>query len=232
MTPLPFRQKRAFTLLEILLAVLILGVMSLMIFGTFHSLISATSRAESTLNSLHVHTPVLEQISGSLRASVFDGAEPEKFEFVHEDGDAGSPDDRISWVSASSLLLPPDFPTAGAANRFELSMQEVDGLRGLALRAFPASWELDDPEVEEVPYTLISTRVEGLDVVIYDVNESEWTDDWERTRQLPLSLILILEVLDPETPDRTLTVRQRVDLPAARLSRLLRRGGRGGGRAP
>jgi prepilin-type N-terminal cleavage/methylation domain-containing protein len=232
MTPLPLRQKRAFTLLEILLAVLVLGVMTLMIFGTFHSLISATSRAESTLNSLHVHTSVLEQIAGSLRASVFDGAEPETFEFVHEDGTAGDPDDRISWVSASSLLLPPDFPTAGAANRFELSMQDVDGERGLALRAFPSSWELDDPEVEEVPYTLISTQVEGLDVVMYDVNESEWTDEWERTRQLPISLILTLDVTDPEEPETETTIRQRVDIPVARLSRLLRRGGRGGGRTP
>jgi type II secretion system protein J len=217
--------KQGYTLLEILVAVLILGIMSLMVFGSFHSLMTATQRAEATLDGLHARSALLSRIAVSLRTSVFDGQRPESYEFVHEDGGTGVPRDTISWVTTSSHLLPPGMTTLEGVRRVELSIQDVDGQEGLAVRAFPDSWELDDPEVDDVDYTIIDTRVRGLDVILYDVNEEDWTDEWQRSRQLPVSVVITLYLQGEEDSGRLTPVRQRVDIPVGRTSRQLRRGG-------
>lgn len=219
-------QKRGFTLLEILLAMGILGVMSLMIFGSFYSIMTATREAENALDEVHLSSTLLSQVSTSLRSSVFDGSQPENFEFFHEDADRDYPADIISWVTPSSLLLPADYPTPGTATRIELTIAEVDGETGLAVRAYSSAWKRDDPDAEDVEPQLISTLVKGLDVVMYDVSENDWVEEWERSRQVPAAVIITLTIQNPNDERDMITVRKLVNIPIAKLSRAQRRGER------
>ena len=58
----------------------------------------------------------------------------------------------------------------------------------------------------------------------YDRQENDWVDEWQRKRELPPSIILILtlEAEEEGEPDRDVAF--QVDLPMAALSRATKRG--------
>lgn len=218
--------RRGFTLLEILLALSILSLMGLMVFGSFRALVDTTTRAEKALDDRHLSETLLGQIHQSLYESVFFDTDPRRYRFVYEKGTGNPPDDRFSWVTRANALLPSETPTLGGLNRVELSVQEVDGLTGLAVRAWPALFDPESEEAEAVEPQLISRAVKGLELHFYDPGEADWVDEWERDNQLPVTLVLTLymQMDDPETALRRYA--RRIDIPVGPLSRQTRRGQR------
>lgn len=220
------KTRQGFTLLEILLALSILSIMGLMIFGSFRALVDATTRAEHALDDLHLSETLLSQITDSLNAAVFFDSKPERYTFLYEKGSGKPADDTFSWVTRSKAFLPPDHPTREGLNRIELSVQEVKGESGLTVRAYSSLLDPESEEAEEVEPVLISDRVKGLELHFYDPGEEDWVDDWERNNQLPvtLSLSLYLQPKDPGAKVQKHT--RRIDIPVGPLSRQTRRGQR------
>jgi general secretion pathway protein J len=218
--------RRGFTLLEILLAMSILSLMGLMVFGSFRALMDTTTRAEHALDDLHLSETLLAQITESLHAAVFFDSDPARYSFLYEKGTGTPLDDTFSWVTRSKAFLPPDFPTREGLNRIELSVQEADGENGLTMRAYSSLLDPESDEAEAVEPRLISKAVKGLELHFYDPGESDWVDDWERNNQLPVTLTLSLYVQadDPEAQMQKHT--RRIDIPLGPLSRQSRRGQR------
>jgi prepilin-type N-terminal cleavage/methylation domain-containing protein len=219
-------RRAGFTLLEILLALSILAMISLMIFGSFRSIVENIAATEEAMESLHHGEIVFEQLVGSLRSAAYFDSNPAAFTFLHEPGIGNPPEDMLSWVTGSMAFLPPRYPTLQGLNRIFLSIEEIDGQRGLAVSAVPHLKNLDDDRVSEVEPWLISPRVRGLRARFYDMRTDEWVDEWEDERQIPqvLEITLFLEPLEERGPLRELV--RRVDIPVARLSREVRRGRR------
>ena len=224
--PHPTTGRRGFTLLEVLLSLLILSIMSLMIFGSFSSIIETTAHAEEVINSLHHGEVVMDQLVSSLRSASFFDSNPGLFTFQHEPGTANPPNDMLSWVTGTMSLLPPQYPTRQGLNRIFLSIEEIDGVRGLAVSAYPHLVDPEDLLVEDVPPWVISPRVHGLRIRFYNPATEEWEDEWEDERQIPqfLELTLYLEPLEERGPLRELV--RRIDVPVGRISRETRRGRR------
>lgn len=222
----PHHPRRGFTLLEVLLSLLILSIMSLMVFGSFRSIVETTAHAEEVIHSLHHGEVVMEQLVNSLRSASFFDSNPGLFTFQHEPGTGNPPEDMLSWVTGSMSLLPPRYPTLQGLNRIFLSIEEIDGVRGLAVSAYPHLVDPEDLLVEEVTPWIISPRVEGLRVRFYNATLGEWEDEWEDERQIPqfLELTLFLEPFEERGPYRELV--RRVDIPVGRISRETRRGRR------
>jgi len=218
--------RQAFTLLEVLLAVSILGIMSLMIFGSFRSLVESTTQAEQALDRLHQGEEVLDQLVRSLRSAAWFDSQPTLYAFQHEKGTGDPPDDMASWVSSTMAFLPPNYPTREGLNRIFLGIEEIDGETGLAVSAYPYMLSPDDEEVEEVEPWLISPRIKGFSLRYYDLTEEDWVDEWERDNQLPttVEVTLYLEPLEPGGDWRKRV--RRVDIPVGAISRATRRGGR------
>ncbi len=219
-------KRRGFTLLEVLLALLILGMMSLMIFGSFQSVVETTSHAERAMDSLHHGEVVMEQLVGSLRSASFFDGNPGVYTFRHEPGIGNPPDDMLSWVTGTMSFLPPRYPTRQGMNRLFLSIEEIDGVRGLAISAYPHLVDPDDILVAQVEPWMISPKVKGLQVRFYDMTAEEWVDEWEDERQIPqfLEVTLFMEPLEERGPHRELV--RRVEVPVGRISRETRRGRR------
>jgi len=220
------KKLKGFTLLEILLAIAILGLMGLMVFGSFQSLVSATQRAESAMDDLHVSEYLLDQISEALRSAAYFGTSPRLYQFLYEEGTGTPPNDTISWVTTSKSFLPASYPTRNGLNRIELSVQDVDGETGLAVRAYSSLLDPESDEAEDVEPWIITHKVKGLEFYFYDIGEEKWVEDWERDNQLPISLSFTLYI-QPEDPDAKLqSFTRRVDIPVGKLSRDTRRGKR------
>jgi prepilin-type N-terminal cleavage/methylation domain-containing protein len=220
------KQRQGFSLLEILLAMSILSVMGIMVFGTLRSLVDATTRAEEALDSLHLSETVLNQLSESLRSAAYYDSDPRRYTFLYEKGTGSPPNDRFSWVTHSTAFLPSTFPTREGLNRIEISIEDIDGETGLAVRAFSSLLDLESPEADDVTPWMVTTRVKGLELKIYDLNRNEWVEDWERDNQLPVTLSLTLYV-QPKDPQAALQSHtRRIDIPVGKVSRETRRGRR------
>jgi prepilin-type N-terminal cleavage/methylation domain-containing protein len=219
-------KKAAFTLLEVLLAMLIFSLLGVMVFVGFGALVRSTGDAEEALDALHQGEAVLEPLVASLRSAAYYDSNPGLYAFKHEKGSGDPPDDVVSWVSGTLAFLPPNYPTRQGLNRLVLSIEEIDGVRGLAVSAYPHRLSPDSEEVEEVEPWLVSTRVKGLSVRYYDVTEQAWVDTWERDNQLP-STVEVRLWMEPlrEGEDMRELVR-RIDIPVGRVSRETRRGRR------
>lgn len=222
-TPHPALRTQAFTLLEVLLALSILAIMGTMIFGSFRSLVDATTRAESAMDELHVVETLANRIGDSLRAAAWYASDPERYEFRHESGVGSPPRDTLSWVTHA-----PPFTTGGLPGlvRVELTVDDPDGEDALVMKSFSCLWEEDAPEVEDIEAVEITRRVNGLKIWCYDAQEQEWVEEWERERQLPISVALILTLTPDEGERNGRTVVRRIDLPLAALSRATTRGRR------
>ena len=218
--------RRGFTLLEVLLSVLVLGLISVMIFGSFQSITASIQATEEAMESLHHGEIVLEQLVSSLRSTAFFESNPGLYTFRHESMPGNPPEDMLSWVSGTMAFLPPRYPTRQGLNRLFLSIETIEGQRGLAVSAYPHLLDPEDPAVDEVAPWLISPRVQGLQVRFYDLRTEDWVDTWEDERQLPqfLEVRLFLEPLEPQGPLRELV--RMIEIPVAPLSRDVRRGRR------
>ncbi len=230
-------RRNGFTLLEVLLSVLILAMISVMIFGSFRSITESIMAAEQAMDSLHHGEIVLEQLVSSLRSTAFYETTPGAYTFLHEKGTGKPPDDMLSWVSGTMAFLPPRYPTRQGLNRIFLSIEEIDGQRGLAVSAYPHLSDPDDAFVEEVDPWMISPRVLGLQARFYNLTTNTWEEEWLDERQIPafIEITLFLEALE-EGGDLREVVRV-IDVPVARISREVRRGRRqqaqeGAGGAP
>lgn len=214
---------KGFTLLEVLLALSILGIMGTMIFGSFRGLVDATSRAENAMDELHVVETLANRIADSLEAAVWFDSDPERYEFRHEIGTGTLPADTLSWVTTQ-----PPFQTGERDGliRVELGIGDPDGEEALMMKTMSSLWDEDDPEVEDLEAVEITRSVKGLKFWCYDAQEQEWVEEWERERQLPLSVVLILTLQQNNERGSTRDIVRRVDLPLAPLSRATTRGRR------
>ncbi|MCC5844781.1 MAG: prepilin-type N-terminal cleavage/methylation domain-containing protein [Verrucomicrobia bacterium] len=219
-------RRRGFTLLEILLALSILSIISVMIFGSFRSIVESVTATEEAMESLHHGEIVFEQLVSSMRSAAYFDSNPEAFTFLHEPGLGNPPDDMLSWVTGTMAFLPPRYPTRQGLNRIFLSIEDIDGQRGLAVSAYPHLLNPEDDQVEEIEPWMISPRVKGLRARFYDMRTEEWVDEWEDERQIPqiLEITLFMEPLEERGPLREIV--RRIDIPVARLSREVRRGRR------
>ena len=217
------RSNYGFTLLEVLLALSILAIMGTMIFGSFRSLVDATTRAEKAMDELHLVETLANRISDSLRAAAWVDSDPEAYEFRHEAGVGSPPRDTISWVTSR-----PPFSAQEIEGliRVELTIEEVDGEDALMMRTVSSLWDEEAPEVEDTEFVEITQRIQGLKVWAYDAQEQDWVEEWERERQLPLSVAVVLTLTPEEPGARAREIIRQIDLPLANLSRATQRGRR------
>ena len=220
------KQRSAFTLVEVLLAMAVLGVLAFLAVGSLEALVDSTAYADEALESLHQGETVMDRIVSSLRSASYFDSRPGLYAFEHESEPGSPPRDIASWVTSTMALLPPNYPTREGLNRIFLSIEEIDGETGLAVSAYPYLVDPEEDDVDEVEPWLISSRVNGLRFRFYDLTENDWVDEWERDNQIPVFVEVTLELAPMEENGDAVILTRRVDIPVGKVSRSTRRGRR------
>lgn len=220
------KHRRGFTLLEVLLAISVLSIMGLMVFGSFRNLVDATVAVEEAFGERQLSEQLLTRIEESLRSAVYFDSDPRRYTFLYEKGTGSPPDDKLSWVTRSTALLPPELADRGGLNRIELSIQEVDGEQGLAIRATSSLLDPESDEAENAEPWLISRHVKGLETFFYDLTEQDWVDEWERDNQLPVFIALHVHLRGEERGAEMQVHTLGIEIPVGKVSRETRRGRR------
>ena len=195
-----------FTLIELLVALAIFSLAAAMAAGTFWSVLKAWNRGGEMLEQLHYGEFAMEQLVTALRGAAWFPSKPEAFGFWLEGGKA-------SWVTSGTAFLPPDSPLRNGLHRLSVSMDAVQGERGLVVRAWPhLSEDVNESDAEAI---LVCPEAEEFECEWYDFDMDGWSTDWEETNSLPKLVRVTLTMKKRKDFDEELELQRLVELEVA-----------------
>lgn len=206
-------RRRGFTLLEVLLAMVILSISMTVAWQTFSTATRAWNSGREVLDKTHHGDFVLGQLASSLRSMVFFPTAPEKYAFRIKNNSAGRGQQTISWVTGSSAFIPPGEAAAHGLHRIEVGAgEDEDGAEGLVVTVWP--YLADEEKVEKKSW-LVSENIQGLTCKVYDTKSGEegWKDDWEYSNSIPGLIEISLYAAPAEQGGDPVKFRQLIEIP-------------------
>lgn len=242
----------AFTLLEMILAVSLLAVVTLVSFYCFNAAVRSWIAGTGYINGITHADYILEQVAMGLRSAYYPdtGRVEGLYGMRLEDGgNDTAARDVLSWVKLGSALVGADAAYADIPHRVEIAIRDdtsadaaaADG--GFAVRAWRVDLQTDDFDPDQVPFVVLSPHVRGMNFRMLDPDQEEddlthelnWIESWDtdaQTNRLPraIEVTLYLNGADPDA--EPVPVRRVISIPMAELSWNPRRqeSTRGGGR--
>ncbi len=203
-----------FTLLELLVALVILVSATTIVWATFSSTLRAWQRGTALTDDLHHGDFVMEQLTAALRSAAFFHSDPALYEFrLEKRGGGQHPADVLSWVTTSPAFMPGDSPWVHGLHRIVATVdRDRRGERGFAVTAFH---HLEDRDDLDADFWFISGRVQGLRCEVYDYGRDQWVPRWPESNSIPSRLKVTL-YLEPPRGERTpIQVTRVIDIPVA-----------------
>ena len=213
MSARPQRQP-GFTLLEVMLAVTILGLVMVSVYGSWTAALSGWRRTSEVSDTFQRQRVVMEMLSELTRSAVFFGSNPELYQVTGtHDATKG---DSVSFVTASDALLPPGEMLLAGMRRVTIGLgrNKRDGI-SLMLENSAALGDTGDTQAA-TPSHEISSAVSGFGVRYRDPRDGEWKDVWEDALVAPMAMEFTVAFADPNNSKASpFTVTRAVELPAA-----------------
>lgn len=210
-----YRRSAAFTLIEILMAIMIFALVVAAIYATWtiilkSSKIGLAAAAQVQRERIAVHT--IEQALTSARSFQVD---LQRYGFVVENGDSAM----ISFVAK----LPESFPRSGKFGpydvrrvTFAIEAGENYSERNLVMRQNPILMELD--EDEEANPLVLAKGIREMLFEFWDGRMGDWSDSWAQSNTLPkLVKVTLTFAANPNSPTYSQnkeSVTRIVSLPA------------------
>jgi general secretion pathway protein J len=175
------RATRGFTIIEIMIAMVIFGMIVAAIFATWSALVHgsvAGNRAAATAQRSRMAMRTLEDSLGSALSYVAD------VQYYTFDAENGS-EPYLSFVSK----LSPSFPRSGRwpdseVRRVTFSVEKGDNYsKRLVLRQAPVLMDMDEDE-QNYPVVL-ANDVKKFEMEFWDKQKGDWLDEWTQTNQIP-----------------------------------------------
>lgn len=223
--------QRAFTLIEVLVAVALLAAAMAIAFSAYFSVSKAWQRGVTLADNLNHGDYVMEQFVNGLRCAFYPppqtntaGGSTDYGFSLEKHGSGDTARDVISWVKIGAALLGPDSALHRGLHRVRLSIEEDnDGAPAIAVRAWRPYANLDSFTFDQADPFYVSGKVQGLSCRV-STNRTEegwqWQDEWENeaTNHLPMAveITLYLDPLDAETPP--VEMKRMVEIPVAPFS--------------
>jgi general secretion pathway protein J len=175
------RAARGFTIIEIMTAMIIFGMIVAAIFATWSALVHgsvAGNRATATAQRSRMAMRTIEDSLGSALSYVAD------VQYYTFDAENGS-EPYLSFVSK----LSPSFPRGGRwpdseVRRVTFSVERGDdSTKRLVLRQAPLLMDMDEDE-QNYPVVL-ANDVKKFEMEFWDKQKGDWLDEWTQTNQIP-----------------------------------------------
>lgn len=182
------RVGRAFTIIEIMMAMAIFGLLLTAIYASWTLILRSAKIGLEASARIQRERIAIRTIEESLSCVRSFEADRQHYGFVAENSDAGV----LSFVAR----LPESFPRGGRFGDFDVRRVSFsleggpDSQSQLVLRQTPVLMEMDQ---EERDHPLVLARgVSKMAFEFWDDRKKDWVDDWTATNQLPKMLKLTL----------------------------------------
>lgn len=219
--------KRGFTLVEILCAVFLVGIITTLSVATFNAVSRGWEISTEYLDKSQRTDYALNQVISGLRSMYYphDGQQDENYGFVLIDnGDGDDPDssDVIEWSKTGTAIVGNRSAVADTVHRVQVMILEEGNhdydeeihVTGLYARQCPDS--VLRPKDDEVDYTfgndemyqpvLIADGIVGFNCRVLkdaekveaETDEKQFEDEWETSNSVPYKVQLTFRIADPD----------------------------------
>ena len=184
---------RGFTLIEILMAMAIFGLVMSAIYATWTAIIRGSKAGLAATAQVQRERMAMFTIEQALTAARSFQVDLQHYGFVAENGS----DAMLSFVAR----LPKSFPRGGRFGDFDVRRVAFsvengpNSERQLVLRQCPILMEFDRDETEHP--LVLAKNVNELLFDLWDPRANDWTDAWTQTNQLPKMVRVTLRLSPP-----------------------------------
>lgn len=216
------QSRKGFTLLEVLLAVTILGLLTTSIYTTWNAALKAWKRGSDVSETFQRQRIVLDTLTKLAESAIFFNSSPELYEVIGDvDSQTGA---SVSFVTASDVLLPQAESLAAGMRRVTISMErDLSGQTYLGISNYPAL-EASDTEPTGTMHVL-SADVVGFYVRYRDPRNATWSDDWHETDVLPSAMEFTVVFGQKGARIPPIVVTRAIEIPIAEFAMIT--GGKG-----
>jgi prepilin-type N-terminal cleavage/methylation domain-containing protein len=219
----------AFTLIEMMLAIMIFSLVMAAIYSTWILIVRSTKVAQEAAAQVQRQRIAVRTIEDSLMCIQSFQASIQYYTFIVQNGDAPV----LSFVAR----LPDDFPRNGRFGDFNLRRLTFtveagpDSENDLVMRQNPILMDMDQDE-QNFPLVL-ARNVKSFAVECWDTNALDWTDEWDDTNSVPpmvrVSLALGGKKNDSSSGTPELDITRVITIPSATVPSIVQTGIPGGG---
>ena len=221
-------RRRAFTLIEVMVAIAIFALLVTAVYSTWVLIIKAAQVGQEAAAQVQRERITIRTIEDSLTCIQSFQASMQDYQFLVENGQ--SP--QLSFVAR----VPDVFPRNGRFGDFNLrrltfTVEAVsDSERDLVLRQHPILMDVD-PAEQSTPLVL-ARNVQDFIVQCWDTNAMDWADTWDSTNSLPpmvrVTLALGSNLKDKSANGPALVITREIAMPSGTLPSGIQ-GGQGSG---
>ena len=212
------RFRKGFTLLEIIVSIVVLLIVSAVAMKIFSTTLFAWKRSAEVAESIQHGDFAIEQIVSALNSTVYFRNARKIYAFKAEKENLdGLPADSISFVTSSGAFMAPDSPYSEGPHRLKLLIDH-DEYGDSALFAIPMPAIADDEEFEEDYATeplLIARSIGGLEIMFWDDDAEDWTEEWEPENSVPERIQITVYVNFPDKEDEAMEFTRVINIPVA-----------------
>lgn len=210
------RQKQgAFTLLEVMLAVTILGLVMTAVYATWSAALSGWKRTSTISAAFQRERVVMDTLTELASSIVYFNSVNGVYDVqgTHDDfkGDA------VSFVTSSDVSLPQTESSIAGMRRVTVALErDEQGNPFLSIVNTPALEPSDASSEDQIH--VLSANVCGFQVRYRDPQDDSWKDKWEDTHVIPAAIEFTVAFggTDGQTPPVVVT--RAVDVPVARFA--------------
>ncbi len=221
--PSPCRRNNGFTMIELLLALSILALISVVCFMTFSTVLNSWRRGTELADNMQHGDFVMDQLVMGLRSAYFPATTSGMSDYGFELEDFGTGEyggDKISWTKLGSALVGSDCPFAGSPHRVQFYIDDdEEGELSVTVKSWRIQGQMEDFDSEKIKPTYLSRRIRGFNCrpAFEKVEgEYEFLDEWEHTNNLPLVVELTLYFEPVGKSDKPVEVKRVVQIPVAK----------------
>lgn len=232
------RKRGGFTLVEVMLATVLLAIMSFVCFFTFSTVVRAWTVSTETADKMQRADYALNQVVSALRSAwcpTSGNVNDNTYGFMLiDDGDADDSCDMIQWTKLGSAIIGTRSILRETPHTVRVWAQPAEGDNpgGLWVKAGQLDliaeedredYDFDDDDVFE-PYVLV-TGVQGFNCRVLDkatpYNDDgtpNWQDEWITSNAIPRAVELTFTMEPTEPRGDPVRIRRVVEIPLWDLS--------------
>lgn len=195
------RRRRAFTLIEVMMALTIFGLLIAAIYSSWTLILKSTQIGQEASARVQRERITMRYIKEALAGVLSFQADPYNYAFMAENDNNG-------YLSFAARL-PESFPRSSRPAWEGFDVRRVSfsieagadySQRQLVLRQNPLLKEMH-PDEQNYPF-VVSKEVNKMEFEFYDQRKRDWVNEWTRTNELPKMIKIKLEFIrrNPKDP--------------------------------